>query len=138
LTLGMFAQGNTDPAGGFCLQTLSRCSPTGIVGPVMDTVVISHDVTNMSCKESGWRVNMYLLHLFTASIRARRLAPSVVIPRGYKASRQPCANLRPLAQTPVASSPPSLWLKKKERQRDRSRNRGESCRAYMVLLLLPF
>jgi hypothetical protein len=75
--------------------------------------------------------------VFTTPVRAHHFASLVVTPQGYKAGDRPCANLCPLAQTPIASSPPSMWLKGK-RGGERSRNRGESCWAYRALLLLFF
>jgi hypothetical protein len=92
--------------------------------PISNTVTVSHDVAGMLCEESGWHVNIHLLRPFIASIRAHRFASLVVTPWGYKSGSRPCANLRPLTETPIASSSPSLWLKKKERQTDRSRTRG--------------
>jgi hypothetical protein len=66
------------------------------MGPILDTVAVSHDVVGTSCEELGWRVNMCLLHPFTTHVRAHRFASSVVTPRGYKAGGRPCANLCPL------------------------------------------
>jgi hypothetical protein len=58
----------------------------------------------------------------TCLVRAYRFASSVVTPRGYKAGDHPCAHLSSLAQTPVASSPPLLHLKREgDRERDRNR-----------------
>jgi hypothetical protein len=51
-------------------------------------------------------------------VRARRFAFLVVPPRGYKAGDRPYVDLRPFAQTPVNSLPPSLRLKR-EREKDR-------------------
>jgi hypothetical protein len=138
LSLALFAQGSTDPTGGFYLQTLSYCRHTSIMGPVLDTVVVSHDVVGASCEKLGWHVNMCLLHPFTVPIRARLFTSSVVTPQGYKVGGLPCANLRPLAQPPIVSSPPSLRLKRKRGREIDPENRGESSWAYMVWLLLPF
>jgi hypothetical protein len=52
-------------------------------------------------------------HVFTAPVRVRSFASSVVTLRGYKAISRSCVNLRPLMQTTVASSPPSQRLKRK-------------------------
>jgi hypothetical protein len=52
-------------------------------------------------------------HGFTAPVRAHRFASSVVTPRAYKAGGRPCANLCPLTRTLIASTPPSLRLKRK-------------------------
>jgi hypothetical protein len=67
---------------------------------------------------------MCLLSPFTVPIGARLFASSVVTPLGYKAGNHPCANLRPIGARLLASSPAP---EKVERQRDRSRNRRESC-----------
>jgi hypothetical protein len=83
------------------------------MGPVLDTVVVSFNVVGTSCEELGWRVNMCLLCPFIVPIRARHFTSSVVTPQGYKASVCLCANLRPLARSPVGSSPPSQWIKRK-------------------------
>jgi hypothetical protein len=90
------ALGGADPTGGFCLRTLSCCRPTAIVGPILDTVIVSHCVAGASCVELGWRVNMCLLRPFTASIRVHRFVSSIVTLWGYKAGSRPCVNLHPL------------------------------------------
>jgi hypothetical protein len=72
----------------------------------------------------------------TCLVRAYRFASSVVTPRGYKAGDHPCAHLSSLAQTPVASSPPLLHLKR-EGDREREIETGEICGAQRALLLLP-
>jgi hypothetical protein len=112
-SLALFAWGGADPIGGFCLRILSYCRPTAIMGTILDIVVVSCDVAGKSCEQLGWRVNMCLMSPFTAPVRARCFASSVVISRGYKVGSCPCANLHPLAQTPIASSPYSLQLKRK-------------------------
>jgi hypothetical protein len=56
---------------------------------------------------------MGLLCPFAAPVRARSFASSIETLHGNKASGRPYANLRPLKQTPVASSHPSLCLKRK-------------------------
>jgi hypothetical protein len=61
LSLALFALGGTDPAGGFCLRTLSYSRPTTIVGSILDTVVVSRVVVGTSCEELGRHVNMSLL-----------------------------------------------------------------------------
>jgi phosphoribosyl-dephospho-CoA transferase len=50
------------------------------VGPVLDIVVISHDVESLSDDEFGWRVNSCLLCLFTSPARAHHFVSSVVTP----------------------------------------------------------
>jgi hypothetical protein len=52
-------------------------------------------------------------HVFNAPVSTYHFAFSVVTPWGYKASGRPCVNLHPFERLPVASSPPSLWLKRK-------------------------
>jgi hypothetical protein len=79
LSLALFSLGGVDPTGGFCLRTLSYSRPTAIMGPILNTVVVSHTIVGTSCEELRRRVNMGLLCL----VRARLFA-SVVIPRGYK------------------------------------------------------
>jgi hypothetical protein len=63
LSLTLFAQGGADPPGGFGLRTLRYSRSTTIVGPVLDTVVVSHAVVGTSWEELGRHVNMGLLCL---------------------------------------------------------------------------
>jgi hypothetical protein len=64
LSLGLFVLGGADPVGWFFLGTLSFGRSTTIVGPVSDTVAISHAVVaGAICEESGKLVNIGLLHL---------------------------------------------------------------------------
>jgi hypothetical protein len=52
LFLTLFAPGSSDPTGGFYLGTLSFAGPLTIVGPVWDTVTISHAViAGVMCEE---------------------------------------------------------------------------------------
>jgi hypothetical protein len=111
-SLILFAQGGAELTGGFCLKTLSYCGPTSIMGPILNTVVVSHDVAGVSCEELGWHVNMCLLHPFTMPVMACHFTSSVVTPRGHKVGNRPCVNLHPLARSPIASSLPSLWLER--------------------------
>jgi hypothetical protein len=60
---------------------------------------------------------------FTVSVRAYRFASSGVTPWGYKAGNRSYMNLRPLIRPLIASSPPSLWLKRK-RDREVDLERG--------------
>jgi hypothetical protein len=53
LSLALLIFGGADPAGGFCLRTLSSSSPTAIVRPILDMVVVFHAIEGMMCKESG-------------------------------------------------------------------------------------
>jgi hypothetical protein len=89
-SLALFALGYSDLTGGFCLRTLSCHRPTTIVGPILDTIVVSHDVEGTSCEELGWHINLCLLHLFTVPVWARHFASSVVKPQGYKTGGHPC------------------------------------------------
>jgi hypothetical protein len=102
---------SSDPIGGFHLRTLSVASPSAIMGPILDTVVISHDVEGVSCEELGWHINSCLLCLFVVPTRAQHLASSVVTPRAIKLMAAPMRKLRHLAQSPIVSLPPSLRLK---------------------------
>jgi hypothetical protein len=63
---------------------------------------------------------MGLLCFLLCPVRARCFASSVVTLQGYKIKRSPVRPLHPLAQTVVASSPPSMRLK-----REREKKRGE-------------
>jgi hypothetical protein len=102
----LFALGGADSTDGFCHRTLSYSRSTTIVGPILDTVDVSHFVMGTLCEELGRHVNMGLLHL----VRAQ--------PWGYKAGGYPCAHLHPLTQTPIASFPvPENREIKKERER---------------------
>jgi hypothetical protein len=134
-SLTLFALGGADPTGEFCLRTLSFTGPSAIVGPILDTFTISHDVVSTLREELERHVNISLLLPFTAPVRAHRFASLVLTPWGYKAGGRPCANLRPLVRTPIASPPPSLRLKRKRGRKNRSRNRGKAHRVLSVLLL---
>jgi hypothetical protein len=90
LSLALFALGGFDPTGGFRLGTMSIAGPLAILGSVLDTVAISHDVNDTSCEELMWHVKSCLLHIFTAPARARRFASSIVTLRGYKVGKCPC------------------------------------------------
>jgi hypothetical protein len=65
LSLALFALGGADPAGEFCLGTLSFNRPTTIVGPILDIVVISLVAVGMMCEELRRHVDLGLLCLFT-------------------------------------------------------------------------
>jgi hypothetical protein len=46
--------GDADPTSEFCLRTLSIGRPTTIVGPILDTVAVSHAiVAGTMCEETG-------------------------------------------------------------------------------------
>jgi hypothetical protein len=52
LSLSLFALGGSDPTVKFCLGTLSLVGPSTIVGPIWDTITISHAVVaGMMCEE---------------------------------------------------------------------------------------
>jgi hypothetical protein len=85
------------------------------VGLILDMVAISRDVEGVSYEELGWHVNLCLLRLFTAPVRARHFASSVITPLGYKASGHPCATYVLFHDLPL---PPRLlpyMAEKKER-----------------------
>jgi hypothetical protein len=70
LSHALFALGCAQPAGGFYLRTLSFGRTIPIVGPVLDTVVVSCVVAGMMCEELGRRVNIYntLFYVLQGSI----------------------------------------------------------------------
>jgi hypothetical protein len=121
LSLALFALGGADPTSEFYLITLSFVVSSAIVGLVLDTIVVSCDVEGMPCEELGWHVSSCLSCPFIALVRACRVASTGVTPRGYKVGGCPCTRLCPLAQPLIASSPRSLWLKRK---RDREEKQG--------------
>jgi hypothetical protein len=54
LSLALFALGGSDPTGEFFLRTLSLAGPSIIMGPVWDTIVVSHAViASVMCEEYG-------------------------------------------------------------------------------------
>jgi hypothetical protein len=89
-SLTLVALSGFNLTGGFCLGTLRFAGPSAIMGPILDMVVVSHDVEGVSCDELGWRVNSCLLRLFSVFAGARRFASSVVTPQGYKARGCSC------------------------------------------------
>jgi hypothetical protein len=90
-SLALVALGGPDPTGGFHLGTLSVACPSAIVEPILNTVVISHDVEGVSCEDVGWCINSCLLRLFTVPAGAHRFASLIVTPWGYKAGDRSCA-----------------------------------------------
>jgi hypothetical protein len=85
-------------------------------------IAIYRVVVGASCEELERHVNMDLLHPFTMPIRACHFASLIVTHQGYKAGGRPCAHICPLARTLIASSHPSLCLKReREKQRERER-----------------
>jgi hypothetical protein len=90
-SLALVALGGRDPTSGFHLETLSVAGPSAIARPILDTLVVSHDVEGTSCEELGWRVNSCLLHLFTMPAGPHHFASSVVTSWGYNASGHSCA-----------------------------------------------
>jgi hypothetical protein len=121
LSLALFSLGGPDPGGWFFLRILRFGRPMAIVGPILDTVVISHAiVVGTMCVESGRPVNMGLLHL----VRARCFASSVVTPQGNKSQKLPL-------RTPTSSHTISRCLlaslivpEKRERENERVGFRG--------------
>jgi hypothetical protein len=59
------------------------------MGPILDTVVISHDVGGMLYEDSGDAYS-FLLCLYTAPVETRHFATLVTTPQGYKASSHSC------------------------------------------------
>jgi hypothetical protein len=59
LSLALFALDVTDLTSGFCLRTLCYRKPMTIMGPVLNTVVVSHVVEGTLCEESRGHVNAY-------------------------------------------------------------------------------
>jgi hypothetical protein len=116
LSFALFTRGGTDPTGGFCVRTLTCCRPTIFLGPILDMVAISRGVASASCEELGWRVNMCKGGTMGVTPPPPRphFASSVVTSWIRKGGSCPCVNLCPLSQPPIASSPPSLWLKRKK------------------------
>jgi hypothetical protein len=105
--------GSADLTGEFCLGTMSYSRPAAIVGSIWDMIFVSHVViVCTTCEEFGWHVNMGLLCLLPCLVRAHRFASLVVTPQGNKSCGRPCAPLHPPTRTPVASSPPSVRLKR--------------------------
>jgi glucokinase len=51
LALALLALDGVDLTGGFCLRTPNFSRPTAIVGPVLDTVIVSHVVEGVVCEE---------------------------------------------------------------------------------------
>jgi hypothetical protein len=94
-----------------------------IVGPILDTVAISHDVEGVLYKESGWRINSFLLRLFAAPALPSRFASWVVTPLGYKAGSR--SYVQPMSSRTISHHLPTSFhtTEKKDRWRNRSRNR---------------
>jgi hypothetical protein len=84
LSLTLVALGGSDPTGEFCLGTMSVADPSAIMGPVLDTIVVSCGVEGTLCEELGWHVNSCLLRLFIVPPGAHGFASLVVTPRVYK------------------------------------------------------
>jgi hypothetical protein len=101
--------------------------PLAIVGPILDTVSISHNVEGTSFEELGRCINSCLLHLFTTHVRVRHCASSVVTPRGYKASCHPYA--QPISSRMISYRLPASFptLLKIKRDGEADLEIGESC-----------
>jgi hypothetical protein len=64
--------------------------PTTIMGPILDTIVVSHAVVvGVMCEEAGRHVNMGLLHLLLCLVSTHCFTSSVVTPQGHKSRRSP-------------------------------------------------
>jgi hypothetical protein len=105
--LTLVTLGASDPTGGFCLGTLSLADALVIIGPILDTVVVSHDVAGTSCEELGWHVNFMFTTLFTMPARPSRFASSVVTPRGYKANG--CSCVQPISYRTISHRLPASF-----------------------------
>jgi hypothetical protein len=120
LPLALFALGGADLTGGFCLETLSFDRPTTIVGPILDTIVISRVVVvGMMCEEFGRHIHMGLLHLLLCLVRACHFASSVVTLRGYKSKRPPLRTFTSSHTNTCCLLTSLLAPKKRERERER-------------------
>jgi hypothetical protein len=51
LSLALFALSGADPTGRLCLRTLSFSRPTAIMGPILDTVIVSRSIEGVICEE---------------------------------------------------------------------------------------
>jgi hypothetical protein len=63
LSLILFALGDADLTGGFCLRTLSFASHSTIMGPILDMFIVSRDVVGTSCEVLERHANLSLLPL---------------------------------------------------------------------------
>jgi hypothetical protein len=126
-SLALVVLGDSDLIGGFHLRTLSVEHPSAIMGPILDMIVVSHDVEGVSCEELGWHVNSCLLGHFTAPARARRFASSVVTPRGYKAGGRSYVQHTSshMISHRLLASFPTTEKKEREREGNKSRNKRE-------------
>jgi hypothetical protein len=61
LSLALVALSGSNPTSEFLLRTLSIVAPSTIVGSILDTVLVSHNVEGASCEELGWCINSCLL-----------------------------------------------------------------------------
>jgi hypothetical protein len=52
-SLTLFALGGSDPTGGFHLGTLRVAGPSAIMGPILDTIVVYHNVEGALYEELG-------------------------------------------------------------------------------------
>jgi hypothetical protein len=103
--------------------------PSAIVGPVLDTVAVSHDVEGMSYEESEWCINSFLLCLFTTLAKPSRIATLIVKPRGYKAGSRSYAQHTSFHMI-SHRLPTSFPMAEKERNRKTNLEIGEGCWAY--------
>jgi hypothetical protein len=113
--------GSTDPASRFCLRTLSFGSSTPIMGPILDTVVVSCiAIVGAMCKELGRHVNVGLLCPLLCLVRAHCFTSLVVTLRGYKSEWSP---LRTLTSSYTIDRCLLVFLLV-PRERERERERG--------------
>jgi hypothetical protein len=93
----LVALGGSVPTGGFHLGTLSVAGPSTIMGPILDTVVVSHDVEGTSCEElGGTQTHVYCTFLQCLQGPAA-LHPLLLHHGAIKLVVGPARNLRPLA-----------------------------------------
>jgi hypothetical protein len=102
---------------------LSFAGPSIILGPISDTVVVSHNVEGASYQELGWHINSFLLHPFTTPAKISRFASSVVTRQSYKIGGQTYTH--PTSSRSISHHLPASLptAKKKERLRNKSKNR---------------
>jgi hypothetical protein len=96
-SLALVALGGSVPTGGFHLRTISIAGPSTIMGHVLDTVVVSHDVEGTSCEElGGTQTHVYCTFLQCLQ-GPTALHPWLLHHGAIKLVVAPACNLRPLA-----------------------------------------
>jgi hypothetical protein len=63
-SLALVAPSGYDPTGGFHFGILSIAGPLAIVGLVMDTIAISHDLEGVSCDDMGIQPHFNIWNYF--------------------------------------------------------------------------